>query len=702
MNSCNCNKPKCEPSKCRTDGFVFRKVVIPAQLGDDVTGKDIPENGAMTNSFVTYEANGAQYIYDSFGVYTKFTGEAEVPVLSVNGKIGRVVLTTSDLENDSDYVTTSYVSEAIGVEASERERDDLALSGRIDTVSSDLAAETLARQNADTALGGRIDGVQSDLTAEATTRGNADTALQNSVNSIDTAINKDVITDLYVDPTTSTTVVELDATKTNIKTSTTATSSIPLPVASTTQAGVMNAATYNAIAQNTQDIANIKGEVVAISGLPASPTQAELTTAWLNESGEPALINGAGIYDVTNEKRWTYYSNDTTWHWLDAHGSVQVNQWTNSAAGIVKGSTSTGQIFAEADGTGSVNGWDTLSGQVATNTSKLATIEQGAQANVQANWTEADSTADSYIQNKPTIPTKTSDLNNDSNFITGTDVGSQIVPVYINNGIATAAKVNASGANWNIIPQVRGDGVMEVGKFIDFHMTNTGTTDQDARLANIAAGVLKIENDNGDYKIRKDANTDFSMRTIATTASYIGSTVGQPSSLAYVGSANIQDGAVTTAKIADLNVTEGKLASNSVTTNKIADGSVTSDKIDWATITEELYYNDSPAGSTASISLAKPISNYRSIDVCYKDDQLFSRVSRVYTNYATGTVNFVLDMSKSSAVTNTIFISSRRCEANGQTIAIGIERNANITDGSSPVVATSTNLKIYAVYGNKY
>lgn len=516
MNSCNCNKPKCEPSKCRTDGFVFRKVVIPAQLGDDVTGKDIPENGAMTNSFVTYEANGAQYIYDSFGVYTKFTGEAEVPVLSVNGKIGRVVLTTSDLENDSDYVTTSYVSEAIGVEASERARDDLALSGRINTVSSDVAAETLARQSADTALGGRIDSVQSGLAAEVTARGNADTALQNSVNAIDTAINKDVITDLYVDPTTSTTVVELDATKTNIKTSTTATSSIPLPVASGTQAGVMNAATYNAIAQNTQDIANIKGEIVAITGLPANPTQAELTTAWLNTSGEPELINGAGIYDVTNEKRWTYYSNDTTWHWLDAHGSVQVNQWTNTAAGIVKGSTSTGQIFAEADGTGSVNGWDTLSGQVATNTSKLATIEQGAQENVQANWTEADSTADSYIQNKPTIPTVDTTLNDSSN-----------------NAISNAAV------------------------------------------------TTKLED-----------------------ASFIGSTIGQPSSLAYVGSANIQDGAVTTAKIADLNVTEGKLASDSVTTSKIADGSVTSDKIDSTTI-DLMPYKTSLVSSGTAIAATR-------------------------------------------------------------------------------------------------
>ena len=40
-----------------------------------------------------------------------------------------------------------------------------------------------------------------------------------------------------------------------------------------------------------------------------------------------------------------------------------------------------------------------------------------ADANVQSDWNEADNTKDDYIKNKPSIPTKTSDLNNDSGFI---------------------------------------------------------------------------------------------------------------------------------------------------------------------------------------------------------------------------------------------------------------------------------------------
>jgi hypothetical protein len=53
---------------------------------------------------------------------------------------------------------------------------------------------------------------------------------------------------------------------------------------------------------------------------------------------------------------------------------------------------------------------------------KLGGIASGAEVNVQANWAEGNSSSDAYIQNKPTIPSKTSDLTNDSGYITSTDV----------------------------------------------------------------------------------------------------------------------------------------------------------------------------------------------------------------------------------------------------------------------------------------
>ena len=45
----------------------------------------------------------------------------------------------------------------------------------------------------------------------------------------------------------------------------------------------------------------------------------------------------------------------------------------------------------------------------------------GGGSQVQSNWNESDTSSPAYIQNKPTIPTKTSDLTNDSNFVDATN-----------------------------------------------------------------------------------------------------------------------------------------------------------------------------------------------------------------------------------------------------------------------------------------
>lgn len=218
-------------------------------------------------------------------------------------------------------------------------------------------------------------------------------------------INKTVSTDVTVNSTPSATTVQLDVAKENLKTGATTTSTISLPVASSTDAGVMNAATYNSITNNTNNINALLNGAVAVTGLSASPSQSDITTAWQTETGLSVLINRASVYDVTNDKVWTYYTNDTTWHAASNTSQVTINTFTNSSEGVIKGSTATGQVFAESDGTGSVNGWDSLTNDVSTAVSKLSTIASGAEVNVQADWNQADSSADDYIKNKPTIPT---------------------------------------------------------------------------------------------------------------------------------------------------------------------------------------------------------------------------------------------------------------------------------------------------------
>lgn len=65
-----CCKPKrrccCKPKCCSE----LSTTLVPASLGDDKTGKAAAKNGLYENMVVSYEANGAKYIYDANGVYT--------------------------------------------------------------------------------------------------------------------------------------------------------------------------------------------------------------------------------------------------------------------------------------------------------------------------------------------------------------------------------------------------------------------------------------------------------------------------------------------------------------------------------------------------------------------------------------------------------------------------------------------------------
>ena len=240
-----------------------------------------------------------------------------------------------------------------------------------------MTTETTNRKNADNAL-------QTNIDNEALARGGADTALDNRLTAVEgtvaTAIqpadiNKTVTTDIALNPTVSTSSVQLNESKVNLMSGTTTSETIALPVASTTQAGIMNSSTFDAITANTNNLNAIMNGAVAITGLSANPSQSDITTAWLAQTNLPALINRASVYDVDNDKVWTYYSNDATWHAASNTSQVTVSTFTNSSEGTILGSTNAGQIFAESDGTGSVNGWDTLTGNVSTNTNNIGSLQ---------------------------------------------------------------------------------------------------------------------------------------------------------------------------------------------------------------------------------------------------------------------------------------------------------------------------------------
>lgn len=97
---------------------------------------------------------------------------------------------------------------------------------------------------------------------------------------------------------------------------------------------------------------------------------------------------------------------------------------------------------------------------------KLDGIEAGAEVNVQADWNEADSTDDAFIKNKPTIPTATSDLVNDSGFtaVSVTQIqstGTKIAEVEV-DGVTTELYAPTGGGG----SYTAGDGIKITGSVI--------------------------------------------------------------------------------------------------------------------------------------------------------------------------------------------------------------------------------------------
>ena len=80
--------------------------------------------------------------------------------------------------------------------------------------------------------------------------------------------------------------------------------------------------------------------------------------------------------------------------------------------------------------------------------------------------------------------------------VSNSTVGNTSSPVYLNSGTITEVLHPTSGAWFRGVPLVGSDGVMEVGKYIDLHTTNTTTSDFNNRITSVDYG-LQHTNDSG-------------------------------------------------------------------------------------------------------------------------------------------------------------------------------------------------------------
>ena len=342
---------------------LFHKATIPAAMGDDTVV--IPENGLYRNVLLEYEANGHIYMYSSDGIPTLLNaGLTSFNDLSDRPSYGGVEMTgitnIPDVSGDVSSLQNNLASEVTA-----REAADTALQGAIDdevgarisadsALAQDIADETAARIAADANKVDKVSG--KGLSTNDYTSGDSTTVSN---------LNRSFVTGGVISSNTSTATITNS--KYNPTTSELTTELLSFPVASADNAGVMNAAMYAALVDASNGVTAVLSGSVSISGISANPSQSDLTTAWEQATGIlTGVINGAKINDPDNQKVWTYYTNTSTWYAATNTAQVTVSQWTNSSLGTVLGSSTDGQIYAEADGTGSVNGWDVLTGRVTT------------------------------------------------------------------------------------------------------------------------------------------------------------------------------------------------------------------------------------------------------------------------------------------------------------------------------------------------
>ena len=170
-----------------------------------------------------------------------------------------------------------------------------------------------------------------------------------------------------------------------------------IPIANSEQAGLMNAQTFKSISSIDARVSALEGKqsIVYVTFASDSPSQTEITAVFTSVSGR-APVKGDIADDIA---RALIYQYDGT-QWIKTQSVASV--WTNTTSGLVLGTPSTGAagtIFAETDGTGSVNGWD-----------PLVTRVTNAESNIANNTANITVNAESIKTAKTDIAKNTTDI----------------------------------------------------------------------------------------------------------------------------------------------------------------------------------------------------------------------------------------------------------------------------------------------------
>lgn len=270
---------------------------------------------------------------------------------------GKVDANATDIENLSGRVKTN--EDNIG-----------ALGGRMTTVETNI-----------TSLDGRMTTAEADLLTKATitalndevARAKAEEALKLDK----TSINENYITNA-VFSVDGNGVQTLSVTLKNPVTGAVSTLSRNITLASQTNDGFMAKQDKITLADIVLRVGKLEGQHARYLYTESANPTAEQINAFAVSLGFQPPFTGVSIVVSATNHVWNYYQGGTGWR---DDGFDIVVQATLELLGLVKSSLEDGKSYVEADGTMSINGWDTVKSDIANLADKVDSVVLSAGTN---------------------------------------------------------------------------------------------------------------------------------------------------------------------------------------------------------------------------------------------------------------------------------------------------------------------------------
>lgn len=160
---------------------------------------------------------------------------------------------------------------------------------------------------------------------------------------------------------------------------------VALPVVNTTNAGILNANDYKFFQEYDARLRAVEGiSRIYLVELPSdNPDPQQITLAYTSQwpdAPNPPLEGTVVIDPARNNLSYRWNTQSNTWYKIS---EVSIQQFTNTTLGTIKGSTQDGEVQANADGTGSVTGWDTLTTRVSNAESSVTSLTTQVDANTE-------------------------------------------------------------------------------------------------------------------------------------------------------------------------------------------------------------------------------------------------------------------------------------------------------------------------------